>query len=200
MRLLAIDARSSPNKAAALRNLWGGPSGYTVEISDIRSLPRSPLAYWASKATIETFERLPVLGQGDRIVTSTNPMNDDFRYARCWWEVEPSEHQNWRPWAKGGSFTKFYRDIEMVVNWDPRRSTYRGFLGTVNRPLERPASSQYFFHPGLTWSRRSQRGLSVRALPSEAIFGDKGPFIGSRSDDRGVLIAALGVVNSDGVW
>jgi hypothetical protein len=52
---------------------------------------------------------------------------------------------------------------------------------------------QFFFLRGLTWSRRSQRGLSLRILPEGAIFGDKGPAILGETSH---LYSLLGLTNS----
>ena len=39
----------------------------------------------------------------------------------------------------------------------------------------RLASYDRYFRPGLTWSRRSQIGFSLRGMPAGMIFSDKGP-------------------------
>jgi hypothetical protein len=98
----------------------------------------------------------------------------------------------WIPHAKGGAFSPFFSDIYLVIHWDKKRETYPGYTGTIHRPDIRPASLQYFFQPGLTWSRRNSTGLSFRALPQGAIFGDKGPgvFFRDFSPERALSICA----------
>ena len=103
--------------------------------------------------------------------------SNDFRYVRCWWEVDctqPHGLGEWRAFAKGGMFSPFYADIHLVVDWEPRRSTFLGFFGRPGREIERPESVGFFFRPGLTWPRRTN-GLSFRVLPAGCIFGHKGP-------------------------
>ncbi len=159
-------------------------------------IPSGVFAYWAPSKLLECFRYGAFLG-GNRLVVSTNPLNADFRYVRCWWEVEAYYlGRIWRAWAKGGSFSPFYYDIDTVIIWDESRLTYLGFLGTANRPLERPASAQHFFRPGLTWPRRTQSGLALRAMPAECIFADKGPAVFVEGDNEKELLAILSLVNS----
>jgi len=118
------------------------------------------------------------------------------RYVRLWWEAGTSQGDPcWRPWAKGGSFSKYYYDIHTVIHWSQSRASYFGFMGTANRPLERPASVQYFFRPGLTWPRRTN-GLSIRVMPKGSIFADKGPGAFVMNDDPETLLALLAMANS----
>jgi hypothetical protein len=113
-----------------------------------------------------------------------------------WWESRSEDlNVKWCPWAKGGSYSRFFYDIDTVIAWTKERQSYTGFLGTENRPLERPASLQHFFRPGLTWPRRTN-GLSFRVMPVGCIFGDKGPATFVEDDDTGSLLALCGIVNS----
>jgi hypothetical protein len=126
---------------------------------------------------------------------STNQLSDDPRYARLWWEVGQSRVEHWVDWAKGRTFAPFYFDIQTLVRWNPTRETYTGFLGTEHRPLEKPASADWFFRPALTWPRRSNR-LSVSVLPSGCVFGNKGPAIFADGDDHAALLALVAILNS----
>ena len=70
----------------------------------------------------------------------------DFRFARAWWEPGHSQSEaRWRLWNKGGGFSPYYRDIDLIIDWDSERSTYCGYLGTIYRPDVRPANLDYFF-------------------------------------------------------
>src|SRR6185295_8108748 len=104
------------------------------------------------------------------------------------WEIEPGSEQ-WRTHAKGGAYSMYYADLHLLIAWDSQKRSYPGYLGTIHRPDVRPASLQYFFRPGITWSRRTQKGFSIRALPRDAIFGDKGPAC-FREDDSEIELLA----------
>ena len=100
----------------------------------------------------------------------------------------------WEPFAKGGGYCRFYYDVNLVVHWDPRRRTFAGFYGRKGRETERPQSLDEYFRPGLTWSRRTQRGFNVRLLPEGCIFSDKGPSIFSLESAQTWYL--LAIVNS----
>ena len=169
-----------------------------VDAQTFAAVPRSPFAYWVSDEARNLFRSLPQLHGKPSAVWSTNPLNEDFRFARLFWEPPVTELSTlrWVPWAKGGPYSPIYYDIHTLIRWSPRRRTYGSFLGTVNRPLARPASLQHFFRPGLTWSRRTQGGLSLRAMPAGSIFADKGPAVFVDEDSPDDLLALLAVVNS----
>ncbi|MEV4015675.1 hypothetical protein AB0J35_34750 [Nonomuraea angiospora] len=162
---------------------------------EFSAIPGAPLAYWAPDKCLKLFTADP--NPQSLQVVSTNPLNADFRYARTWWEpAQVALGSDWLPWAKGGSYSPFYYDIHTVIAWSSSRSSYRGFLGTDNRPLERPASVQHFFRPGLTWPRRTQSGLGVRIMPANCVFADKGPAIFVPRDDFNDLFALLAITTS----
>ena len=140
----------------------------------------------------------PPLETNDRVARVTNGTNNDPRWIRAWWEVSPfktGRKNGWVPHAKGGAYAPYYADLHLVVGWDNEGGTYPGYTGTSHRPDLQPASSDYFFRPGITWPRRTT-GLSFRILPKQAIFGNKGPAIFSERDDDNDLLAVCSLANS----
>ncbi|RWP15972.1 MAG: type II restriction endonuclease subunit M [Mesorhizobium sp.] len=170
---------------------------FEVETGSFKKIPGAPFAYWVAPIIHSAFQSFPAMqSEGTARVCSTNPLNADFRFIRLWWEPEQEKVKaDWRPWAKGGAFSAYYYDIHTVINWSNSRHTYLGFTGTANRPLERPASVQYFFRPGLTWPRRTS-GLSFRVMPRGCIFADKGPAIFVDDDSTESLLAISSIANS----
>jgi hypothetical protein len=161
------------------------------------ALPGRTFGYWVSEKVRRLFVSMPLFRDNvSRLACITNPAGDDTRYFRCFWEPPPQllgRTKGWALLAKGGEFSRYYADQHLVVNWDERVGSYTGFLGTPHRPLIRPASSDHFFKPGFTYSRRSQKGFSVRALPAGTIFHDKGPGIFAPEHE---LLPMLAVFNS----
>ena len=218
MKTVFLRVIDADNKAMALLKTIREPmwvndrERFEVNPASFASVPRSPFAYWVSTEILRLFETLPPFQDGRRIAASTNPLTEDFRYVRAWWEV-PAEQlgATRRPWAKGGPFSPFYCDIPTVIGWDTDRSTYTGFLGGTSawrrtrrhdepgtidmRPMEPPANFSHFLRPGLTWPRRTS-GLSFRVLPRGSIFADKGPATFVEGDDPSELLALCAVANS----
>jgi len=199
-RTIFLRALEAQDKAAALLAAIRDPETaqgnqrFEVDTTSFASVPRSPFAYWVSEQVRARFTALPAFEAQGRVARRTNGTTDDARWIRLIWEVPRS--QCWAPHAKGGAYSEFWSDLHLVIAWDPERNSYPGYLGTAHRPDLRPASLQYFFRPGLTWSRRSQKGFSMRVLPSGAIFGDKGPGCFDENDSEEELLAALAVSNS----
>lgn len=164
---------------------------------EFTAVPGSPFAYWAPRKCLQIFTQNEPFNKTPRLVVSTNPLNADFRFARVWWEPAPSTlGVAWRPWAKGGAYSPHYYDINTVIAWSDARQSYSAFLGTENRPLERPASVQHFFRPGVTWPRRTQGGLGLRVMPAGCIFADKGPAAFVDGDAPDSLLALLAITTS----
>ena len=170
---------------------------YEATANSFSQVPGSPFAYWTHEFLRQIFTQFGGLNDGAFRAVSTNPLNDDPRYARCWWEVEPTKlNRTWIYWAKGGSFSPIYYDIHTVISWSSGRRSYSSFIGTTNRPLTRPASSQYFFRPGLYWPRRTLGGLSIRIMPKGCIFADKGPAMFSEPSSLEMLLSMAAISNS----
>jgi len=169
---------------------------FICPISDLGRIPGSPFAYWVNERVRRLFSELAPFQSEGRHACVTNPAGNDQRYFRCWWEV-PSEKIGrdirWAPMSKGGEFRRYYADIHLVVDWDEPEGTFRGFEGTVHRPLKRPASADHFFKAGLTYSSRTQLAFSARILPEGTIFHAKGPGVFVPIQDRYPI---LGLMNS----
>ena len=110
-------------------------------------------------------------------------------YLRLFWETPVESGFDWRGYQKGGEYSQYYSDVHLVADWDAQRRTFRGDHGRPGRPSELPQNYQYYFMFGITWSRRSQRGLSMRILPSGCVFSDKGPVILWEPDRLWILLA-----------
>src|SRR5205823_4579717 len=145
LRLLARDDKHTALADAVdrPRNGQDCPDAHVVEPESFRQVPGAPFAYWVSESILNLWSSLPPLERTSAYVCSTNPLNEDFRYFRLRWESAAATIGLGRGWvdlSKGGDFSRFYSDIHLVAAWDESESTYRGFTGTVNRPLKRPAS------------------------------------------------------------
>jgi hypothetical protein len=172
---------------------------YRIDPQKFRTLPGSPFAYWAPDHLFDVFS-LDGLEDSESgvIVRIGLTTHDDFRWLRLSWETsDPS----FVPFAKGGSYSKWYSDLPLCLRWHPSGSLLkaskleRSRLGELTENNSKCWNESHYFRPGLTWPRRTA-GFSVRALPAQAIFGDKGPAIFAEGDDWGALLAVVAVLNS----
>ncbi|MGB7219896.1 MAG: hypothetical protein WBD07_13945 [Vicinamibacterales bacterium] len=205
MKTVFLRVLDADDKAAALLAAISEPEAargkqrFDVDPASFASVPRSPLAYWVSSRLRRLFKEFPAV-EGDRRTAKIGPSTgDDPRYVRCWWEVRVLSKDSgpeWPAFAKGGVHSPFYADVHLVIHWDPRRKTFRGFIGRPGRETERPNSLDFFFRPGLTWPLRTQIGLALRAMPAGCIFGHKGPCIFVATNDSQELLALLAIANA----
>lgn len=151
---------------------------------DFSVINGNPLAYDRVALLAKVFqdheaaERRAKTFQG--VITGT-----DDPYIRCHWEITP--HRESRPWQtlhKGGDFSRFYYDSELVLDWSAKAK------GEFHR-LRDPA---IYFKRGLTWPRRTQKGFNLRRLPQGCVFSDKGPSV--FFEEPGMEDYFLGLANS----
>ncbi|TVT60733.1 MAG: type II restriction endonuclease subunit M [Azoarcus sp. PHD] len=150
---------------------------FQVEPQSFRSVPGAPFAYWVSEAVRQTFRLFPAFEGGDRTVRQGLATADDFRFVRGWWEVGAGGDR-WFGFTKGGSFSRFYADIPVTVNWHRDGEEIKAGICKrypyLNGNAEFVAKNpQYYFRPGITWPLR---GIvySAQAVPRNCVFSVAG--------------------------
>ena len=184
-------------------------STYVKNPAVFAKLPTNALSYWAHDSIIDLFENQPKFeAQGHEAWVGLQT-NGDFQWVRLFWEVPIQSLQSgrsikvnpsWVGYAKGGEYREYFPDIHLVVQWGNdgeliklwKAEQFR--LGLITENNSKCWNESKYFRKGLTWSQRSQLGLSTRALPEGCVFGIKGPgaFLNAM-DER----AALCIFNSD---
>ncbi len=194
----------APALATAVTGLRRGsaPSSvFPVDPSSFRQVPNAPFAYWVSERIRRVFTELPAFENEERTVRQGLATADDFRFVRTAWET-PSEtrdatNHTWFPFAKGGSYSPFYADVFLKVNWALDGTEIR-CIGDPSgqKPLSRPQNTAFYRRPGLTWPRRTQSGLALRAMPAGCVFADKGPAAFVKTDKVEELLGLLAITTS----
>jgi hypothetical protein len=162
---------------------------FQVDPEEFRQVPGAPFAYWVSDGVRGLFQKLPGFESADRTARQGLATADDFRFVRLWWEVV-ADSGRWFGFAKGGSFSPFYADVYLMVNWDNAGDEIRNFGPAYIR------NEDYYLRPGLTWPRRTTSGLSMRIMPADCIFADKGPAAFVENEDLEELLAFLALTNA----
>jgi len=179
---------------------------FSVDPEQFSAVPGSPFAYWVSDAIRDIFRRFPPLEGNAGTVRVGLQTSDDFRFVRAWWEVAPERigyspedtltGRGWVHFAKGGSYSPYYADVHLVVNWWGKGAEIKNFFGPNRRLASRPQNEEFYFRPGLTWPRRTTSGLSVRTLPVGSVFSDKGPTLFAEQDALLALIGTQAILQS----
>lgn len=200
LRLISESDKAEALKAACnhLRHGENDPRSFEVAPESFDSVPSKPFAYWVSESVRRVFHRLPAFEGNGRNTKQGLATADDFRFVRVWWE---SHGPAWFGFAKGGAFSPIYADVYLLVNWSLDGGEIKNNLndkGGVrsNVWMLRDTANNFFQRPGITWPRRTQGGLSLRAMPAGCIFADKGPAAFVSGDDSDELLALLALTNS----
>jgi len=172
---------------------------FQADPDDFKIIPGAPFAYWVNDSIRSAFLRFPKFESNGRTAKQGLASADDGRFLRVWWEVMPAS-PGWHSFAKGGTQSKHYADVYLMVNWACDGAEIKNNLnekGAVrsNVWMLRDTAVNFFLRPGLTWPRRTN-GLSFRAIPKGCIFADKGPVGFVENDSVVDLLALSAIVNS----
>ena len=199
MKTVFLRALEASDKAAAIATAISDTSNenrFHVDPSEFSTIPGSPFSYWVSESLRRMFQEHPPFESHGRTARQGLATADDFRFLRAWWEVNLKNAGRWLPFAKGGSFSPFYADVFLVVNWESEGAEIVNYSKPgQSRPASRPQNIGYFGRGGITWPRRTN-GLSLRVLPRGCVFADKGPAAFVDGDNPQELLAVGGVLNS----
>jgi hypothetical protein len=206
---LFIRLLDAENKAAAMaaavatvRKGCAHPRVFEVNPESFAQVPGSPFAYWVSEAVRRFFTDLPAFEGEGRTAKLGGSTKNDFRFLRVWWEIGSTYNlAKWFPFAKGGAYSPFHADIHLLISWENNAREIEAELLLKFPYLGKSADfvlhrNHPYFRPGLTWPRRTSSGLSMRVMPKNCIFADKGPAAFVQDDDPENLLALLAITNS----
>ena len=176
LRLLADTDKADALQTVCARLRQGetDPRHFEVAPKSFDAVPGKPFAYWVSEAVRETFKKLPPFESDGRTVRVGLQTSDDFRFLRNWWEACKNKNR-WFPFAKGGNYSPFYSDVNLVINWKNQGDELNAFpLCVIRNP-------NYYLQLGITWPLRAHR-FSPQAMSAGSIFSVRGysafPLIG----------------------
>lgn len=147
--------------------------------ADFLAIPECPLVYWLKPKFFELLQS-PHRLQDVAEVRRGLGTSDDEQFVRCYWEVTRShcagrsnlDRTRWFRFAKGGGYRKWIGLESLVVDWENDGESVKRFALTTPGTTHwsrNVRSSQYYFRPGLTYSRMARGSLAARIL-DDAIF------------------------------
>lgn len=167
---------------------------FSMSSEEFRRVPTAPFAYWVSDNVRALFATSPMSGRGLWFAKQGLATADDFRFVRCWYEVEAKAlRSRWFPMAKGGRSSSFYRDLGAVVNWDRDGFELHNFVSpTTGKLLSRPQNVSNYFRAGISWPLRGIR-FAAEAVPEGSVFSIAGKMAFGPFDE---LDSRLAIMNS----
>ena len=164
---------------------------YEQSTDNFSKIPGSPVAYWVSKSVYLAFDNEKI-GKYAISGGQTKTGNND-KYLRMLWEVpvlEIGKGKHWVLHAKGGSFRRWYGNIDTLIDWsDSAREHYR------KDRVARIAPEYIWFRNGICWTLISSNKLhGFRLLQDNSTFNLAAPSV--FFDDDRMMFYILGYLNS----
>lgn len=173
-------------------------------LKTLAAIPGFPLAYWLPTELTPLFSRLDSFEPSHGVVRQGLGTTDDFRFCRLRFEVPEdtlcSYHDRnsssrsvcWVPYVKGDSFSPYFEDYPLVVNWGHDGAEVKEFnrerYGSASRNVK---SESHYGRVGLVFPRRTKR-FCPRRYPDGMIFSVGGQSIFSNAD----AFATLGYMST----
>jgi hypothetical protein len=175
------------------------PWAYQIHTDEFLEIPGAPFAYQSSEKLRAAFVKLPLVADVASPRQGLATAND-ARFLRMWYEVSRAQiglgmasridakasGRRWFPFNKGGSFRRWYGNIEHVVDWE---NDGQALLGM--RPKSVIRNPQFYFQPAVGWSNVSAGAPAFRVIDEGVIFGHVGQSIFGDEDTRTALLAIL---------
>lgn len=159
---------------------------YSATPDQFKVIPGSPIAYWASPATIAAFSSTSLGESGS--VSQGLITTDNERFLRFWSEVSVDEigfdltriqarssGLRWFPIHKGGDYRKWFGNLEYVVDWRGDGEVLHHVV--INKYPYLKGKSDYvlkrgnpYFEPAATWTDISSSFFAARYLPPGVLY------------------------------
>ena len=159
---------------------------YRADARGFEAIPGRPIAYWASKAMREAFDKFAPLSSFAHTRKGMFTGDNDY-FLRQWYEVPFSKIGGaYRPYCKGGQYRKWYGNRDYVIRWQNNgeeilRSRHAGNVNLGD-----------YFKPCISWSLITSDDISFRDLNCmDFIMGDAGPACYPSRESHYATLAAL---------
>lgn len=169
-----VDGKNCGDKE---RMFLAGENGYPhVSQQNFEKIPGCRFGYWLSPNGVHIFE----ISQSIYEVASPRQglaTGDNNRFLRKVWEISSNKRGRikWVPCTKGGTFRKWYGNIEYCVNWENDGEEIKNFRNEAGKLLSRPQNQSFYFRQiGCTWSTISSGKPAFRLFEKSWLFETKG--------------------------
>ena len=166
---------------AKQKKFFNGTKDYATVQELYLSLPNDIIAYWATKAFADAFESGININTYATVFEGLKTRDKD-RFLRFWFEVASKK---WKPYAKGGTFRRWYGNNDYVVNWGENGDEVRNFKKSSG------ANFKHYFEPEITYTAMTMSKFTGRYITNQLFGGGGGGITASAKIDY-----LLGFVNS----
>ncbi|MGE4333542.1 MAG: BREX-1 system adenine-specific DNA-methyltransferase PglX [Macellibacteroides sp.] len=180
-----------------------------ISQSNFEKIPGSPIAYWVSERYIEAIQENLSIGDISEPRAGLQT-SDNERFLRIWSEVNfrkfaiglsrdvaLKSFYKWFPHNKGGRFSKWFGNNDIVINFENDGKELKYWLeNNPNDPSTKSWSRNLrnyslYFKEGLTWSSVGGTNIGARYTPQGFLFDTSGPMLFCDN-----LFYMLGLINT----
>lgn len=201
-----LGGKNCIEKEELFKNYNNGKSSLICYVNVVQSkfynIPGCPIAYWVNKSICDMFS----MDSFDKYFRARHGLltGHDKDMVRNWTEVSRnlisfdskssldfhSKSPIYAPLLKGGTFRKWYGNMDTVVKYD--EATLEYMKKYPNFVLK---SEDYYFKEGLTWTLELHNGnMSIRYMPRGVIFSNRGASAFGKNLDESIKL--LGFLSS----
>ena len=155
---------------------------YFASSQDLKKIPGSPIAYWASNNFRNLFQQKSTVNGDDG-----NKTGDTGSLLRFSWETSRNDSK-WVNYTKGGTFRRWFGNREHLIRFDEEALNYM-----QKNPTSRLLPERLRFKKGITWTKVTTTPASFRILEGIELFDTGAP---AAFVDESVLKLHLGFLNS----
>lgn len=192
-----VDGKNCADKERMFINSDSIYSGISQQ--NFEKIPGSPIGYWVSEKMVDFFLKgIDITNYG--ISDGQNITGNNNKYLRYIWEVNRNKSGKglkWVPMAKGGSFRRWYGNIEEVIDWSfEARQEYK------NNPVARIQDEYLWYRVGITWNLISsgKSGTGFRFLSEDYLFNKAAPTIVIKEEHISMTNYILAFLNTNVVY
>ncbi len=187
------------NQQAKEEAFLSGTDRYNVNKENFGKIPGCPVAYWVGEKMIRAFEVGRPLEEISNTRQGMIPGNVDA-FLRLWHEVNifrvgfghsksddiMTYRKKWFPYNKGGSFRRWYGNIEHLINMENNGHDIKHSGLNNNYRLREP---KLYFQEAVTWSKVSSGAFSARYMPKGNLFDIAGCCVFELGDKLDYILA-----------
>ncbi|MCP4520724.1 MAG: BREX-1 system adenine-specific DNA-methyltransferase PglX, partial [Cytophagales bacterium] len=164
---------------------------YTANQKDFEKIPGSPIGYWLSDNIFNIFKNQKTILDISESEGQTKSGNND-KFLRLYWEINKNNFgfaNKWVKHPKGGSFRRWYGNLETVINWSEKaRKHYR------KDRVARILVEKLWWKKGVSWTLITSGKQSFRDYDDESIFNLAAPTLFFNKELNRLYI--LGLLNT----
>lgn len=164
----------------------------------LAKLPGATFAYRLPMSLVSLYTGLPTLAQRGFVAKQGIGTSDNFRFLRLRWEVPYGDREGWLRYSKGGGFSPYFYDSDLLLNWENDGAEVKAYsahlYGSWSKQI---TNTQFFGKPGLTYASRTHREFAPAIQPVPSAFDTKGCCIFAEGEvTESEWLALLGMANS----